>query len=269
MHHHNPSKIPCLLAAAAMTLAAPALAADIANITSTDRSVADGPMWQHDVSVGSVSRSGKAFSFTQQTQLVNSYVATGGNAQVHPRKSTWLLEFTVEDEAGVGFTLDIDQLLRGYAELNVTSGQGNVTGVSYYVKSGDSTDGESLSVDTSLFIGTNGFSVEASDTPPTRRELATSSKSERFGTYVGTTNFAFDYTNVFTPTTNIFFGNDATGSGQLNYGLGTGQAGDAFSAAELGHFFTVTATFTAVPEPGAATAAGVIGVGMLLRRRRA
>ncbi len=267
------SRLGTLFAAAVVgSLATTHADATITNILSNDTSAPDESMpqvWTHQTSVSPLTTVGNEVSFTHHAQLLNAASFGGGVAQTHPRRSSFVLSFTVEDPTNAGFTLDIEQLLRGYSSVEVSSGQGDATGVSYFVQVDDSTDAPgTLSNDVSLFINTSGVTgTGTAGGPPTVvRALGESSSSETFGSFVGTTDFVFDYTTFFTPTTNVFFQNNSVGSGQINYGLAPTLPTDDYDPTELGHFFTVTATF--VPEPASAALLGLGGLACLRRRQR-
>ncbi|MEM8874160.1 MAG: PEP-CTERM sorting domain-containing protein [Planctomycetota bacterium] len=254
-------------AAVVVALSAATASAHISGITSTDNSSGVFDVATHQTSVGPVGVAGNAVSFTHTTQLVNTAAFTGGVVQTSVGNSSFQLAFTVEDPGNVGFEISLDQLLRGYSGVDVQVGQGNATGVSYFVQFDDSTDApDTFSNFVPAFIGTSGVGLTVPDgsEPDSARDFFEAIDSDVLGSYVGTTDFVLDFTTGFSPTTNVFFQNGGVGSGEINYGLGTSQIGDDFTADELGHFLTVTATF--VPEPASLGLLGVLGLGLLRRR---
>lgn len=262
---------PLVLLAAVSFCCCGNASAQITGITSADNSSPPGAQtFLHQTSVSPVTTLGATAEFVHTTQLLNSAVFNGGAAQTNPRRSSFQLAFTVEDPSNVGFTVEIDQLLRGYSEVSVTSGRGDATGVSYFVQADDSTDAPgTLSNRVDLFIGTGGVSVALgpSDPPSMARELFEATDSDVFGSYVGTTDFLLDYTTFFSPTTNVFFQNNSVGSGAINYGLGSLPANDPLTQADLGHFLTVRATFN-IPEPSSAVLLALALLGAIGRRVR-
>lgn len=244
--------------------------AGITDIVSTDNSsMSIGQTFLHQTSVSPVTSSGATSEFVHTAQLLNAATYTGGAAQVNSANSSFQLAFTVEDPSNAGFTVEIDQLLRGYSGVSVDSGRGDATGVSYFVQADDSTDAPgTLSNRTDLFIATGGVTVSLGpgDPPLATREFASASDSDVLGSYVGTTDFLLDYTTLFSPTTNVFFQNNSTGSGAVNYGLGPLPPGDPFTASQLGHFMTVRATFN-IPEPASVLVLAPLGLAAAGRRR--
>lgn len=245
-----------------------AATASITSVVSTDNSSAVGtPIWEHQTSVSPVTTAANTASFTHTVQLLNSATHTGGVAQLHSRNSVFELAFTVEDPTNSGFTLDIDQLLRGYSTVTVEAGRGDATGLLYFVRADDSTDAPgTLSTRTDLFLSTGGVTgvVDTGEPTLTVSDYFSDDSSVTFGSYVGTTDFLLDFTSLLSPTTNVFFQNGSVGSGSVNYGLGTLPPGSPFTPADLGHFMTITATFESVPEPSSLTTMAVlslIGIG--------
>lgn len=262
--------LACLLAAGLCFCCATA-SAQITGISTTDNSSAAGSqIFLHQTSVSPVTTSGNTAEFVHTAQLLNEAMYSGGAAQVNARNSSFQLAFTVEDPNNAGFTVEIDQLLRGYSQVSVTSGRGDATGVSYFVQAGDSTDAPgTLSNRVDLFIGTDGVTVNLgpSDPPATARELFESTDSDVFGSYVGATDFVLDYTTFFSPTTNVFFQNNSVGSGAVNYGLGVLLANDPLNQSQLGHFLTVRTTFN-IPEPNSALLLALVSLGTVARRAK-
>lgn len=266
--------LPATSAAAAASLAATCAlmltpsptSAQVVNVISNDTSqVASG--FDHQTVAGPVTFDGTVATFTHHTRLNNHAVFNGGVAQTHGRRSSFVVSFTVLDPGNIGFALDVDQLLRGYSEVVAEAGRGDATGVSYYVQIDDSTDApNTLTAEPNLFIGTSG--VHATGGPTTTvREYDEATESTSLGSFVGTTDFLFDYTTNFTPTTNVFFQNNAVGGGEIAYGFGTPRSGDSFQPEQLGHIADFIVTYNApVPEPAALALLGMSP--LVLRRRR-
>lgn len=264
-------RYPLAWLAASFCFGSAAAAAQITGITSTDNSSSTGSQtFLHQTSVSPVTTAGNTAEFVHTTQLLNAATYSGGFAQVHKRNSSFQLAFTVEDPSNAGFTVEIDQLLRGYSEISVTSGRGDATGVLYLVREDDPTDPPgTLSNRTDLFISTGGVTVDLDpgDPPASARELVEASDSDVLGNYTGTTDFLLDYSTTFSTTTNVFFQNNSVGSGSVNYGLGSLPANDPFTQSQLGHFLTVRTTFN-IPEPSSWLLLSVVSLGAVARRNR-
>ena len=218
-----------------------ATAATISSIGVTNNSSPDDAIapntFQTQSSLSLLGASANTVFFTHRMAFHNQYTASGGVAQVHKRNVIYQIDFTVEDPDSRGFSLQADSFLRGQSSVTLTSeGSGNATGASFFVEIDDSTDPpNTFATFTPLFNNTGGAAV---DDVGSDSILVENSESALVGDFVGTTTFSFSFSTVPTPTTNVFFGNNRTGSGEVDY----------LSSNFFGHFVTFGATFH-VPEP--------------------
>lgn len=215
--------------------------------------------------VGPVEDVGSTSSFTHRMSFYNECSASGGVAQVHKRNVVYRLDFTVQDPGSLGYELLVESLLRGISSITQTSDGGTAfaTGASFHVEIDDSTDDpDTFTTFVPLFNSTNSVSVTGVSS---NTELTENVESASLGFFVGTTSFSLQFSTVPTPTTNILFGNGQSGSGFVNYGLGSVPDGFDVEQSDLGHFLTVTANF--VPEPSAVILLSFGMMGVLGRRR--
>jgi hypothetical protein len=215
-------------------------------------------------------------SFSHRMAFVNTYEADGGAAQTHKRNIVFQIDFDVEDPANSGFEVELSSFLRGISSVTLThiisdSGTGTATGATINVSVDDSTGApDTFSPLVPLFTGTNSALVQhmlGTDTVDSQDSASTS-----LGAFVGTTSFSLLFTTGPTPTTNIIFGNNRLGFGEIDFGLGSLAAGQSptVDSSELGHFLTVT-VLSQVPEP---TSISLMAITILLAaiargRRRA
>jgi hypothetical protein len=199
-------------------------------------------------------------SFSHRMAFVNTYEGDGGAAQTHKRNVVFQLDFTVEDAANHGFEVELSSILRGISSVTLTelfngTGTGTATGANFNVSVDDSTDAPATYTPlVSFFTGTNGAIVQdmlGTDTVDSQ-DLANAS----LGAFVGTTSFSLQFTTNTTPTTNIVFGNNRLGFGEIDYGLGSLAADQspAVDPNELGYFVTVS-VLSQIPEPASASLA--------------
>jgi hypothetical protein len=234
--------------------------ASITNIIVTNNSAANENLptrsFQTQSALLPVTTSGLTTYFNHHMAFRNQFTASGGVAQTHRRNVIFTIDFTVEDPSNHGFTLEADSGLFGTSAVTVTSaGRGDATGASFFVEYDDSTDAPgTFSTLTSLFTTTSGVNAT---------NFGSSSVVDDdfadvvVGNYVGTTSFSFNFTTVVTPTTNVFFQNNQTGFGEVDY----------LSSPLYGHVVKFTAT-SLVPEPsGMALLTAALSCGITLRRR--
>jgi hypothetical protein len=247
------------LVISSLLLAVPA-SASITNIAVTNNSAANENLptrsFQTQSTLLPVTTSGATTYFNHHMAFRNQFTASGGVAQTHRRNVIFTIDFTVEDPSNHGFTLEADSSLFGSSAVMVTSsGRGDATGASFFVEYDDSTDPPgTFTTLASLFTTTSGVNAtnfgNASVVDDDFADVVV-------GNYVGTTSFTFNFTTVFTPTTNVFFQNGDTGSGEVDY----------LSSPLYGHVVKFTAT-SLVPEPnGMALLTAALSCGITLRRR--
>lgn len=201
-------------------------------------------------------------TFSHRMAFVNTYIADGGAAQVHKRNVAFQLDFTVLDATNSGFEVDLSSFLRGISSVTLSAlvngtGSGTVTGANFAVAIDDSTDApDTYGNLVSLFTDADGTQV--SDILGTSTVDTQDTAQTSLGIYYGTTSFSLRFTTATTPTTNVIFGNNREGFGEIDFGLGSLAAAQSpvVDPAELGHFVTVTVT-SLVPEPGFFHLAGI------------
>ncbi len=178
--------------------------------------------------------------------FLNSNIGTGGLALVNKRNVIFELSFTVEDPGEHGFLLRIDELMKGISSITLASTAGGTaiaTGLGCLAEYDDSTDALETYSLIGSFVGTGTSPVQTADVG-TVSALQERSNTADLGPYYGTTSFVLRFNSLFTPTTNVVFPNNGTGSGFVMYGYGEVPPGfDEVEAADLGHFLTITAAF--------------------------
>jgi hypothetical protein len=237
--------------------------------------------------LGSVSIAGDTASFTHQMQFYNGYyIGPDGPtaALTHSRNVSYDLSFTVLDPTNIGYTLEIDTLMRGYSTAMWTSGTSpNAVTVANTTFSGridtDTSDGtDTLGTQVgSLTFGVSGATANSTDTSV--NTLGESTGQYNSSGFSGTRSFALRFTTFGSGETNIFLQNNQQGQGSIRFGLENGDSildlsgqpgGDAWSSNDLGHFVTVNAVFAeAIPEPASiAYILCTVALAGLIRRRR-
>jgi hypothetical protein len=258
-------------ALAAPAAAQPVIVGSVYNFSSDNPSHPNRTFLTESTMSG-ITGGGGFYSFTHRMAAFNEHIATGGVAQTNKRNVNFRFDFTVEDHSNVGYTINLESLLRGVSYINQTVGTSTAlaTGIALDVRYGvnladpsDSTQYTNLgspiygmsAAGTSVSgIGTNaafGERYETGDLPG--------------GVYTGTNTFSLYFTTVTTPTTNVLFQNNHEGMGFVNFGLGSDVAGFDVDPSDLGHFFTVNVQYM-VPSP-AGLAVFALG-GLMLRSRR-
>ncbi|MEZ6062999.1 MAG: hypothetical protein R3C19_21855 [Planctomycetaceae bacterium] len=181
---------------------------------------------------------------------------------------SYTLAFTIEDAANQGYHVRVDTSMRGYSTARFSSGSssGNVVNASgttvYGSVDTDTTDGNST---LSTFVGDltlNANQARASSSSVFSNVLTADADSLDLGFFTGTRSFALRYTTSTAPHSATILGN-TVGEAALRFGLDptNDPAGTPFNEAFYvgpdgepaslhGHFVTVSAEFTAVPEPG-------------------
>lgn len=221
-------------------------------------------------SVSPISLAGSTVSFTHRMAAYNSHTGLGGVAQTNKRNVVFQLDFTVVDSASVGFTLDLEAIIRNITTLNLVTNPGGfamATGLHLGASFNDSTMEPGVYENLPLpILGQSTPGVGLVSELGSYAVYQESIESATLGDYVGTTAFSFRFTSVTTSTTNVLFPNNATGNGAVNLGLG--EIPEEFAGilpSDLGHFLTVSATFA--PTPGAAALFGIGGLALVRRRR--
>lgn len=218
------------------------VSASITNVSVINNSSADENFptrsFETQSTLSPVATSGATSSFNHHMAFRNQFTGTGGVAQIHRRNVIFTIDFTVEDPSNNGFTLEADSSLFGASEVTVTTdGRGDATGASFFIEYDDSTDPPgTFSTLVGLFTTTSGVTATNFGSSSIEDD---DSAQVAIGNYIGTTSFTFNFTTIGTPTTNVFFQNGDTGSGEVDY----------LSLPDYGHFVKFTAT-SVVPEPG-------------------
>lgn len=221
---------------------------------------------------------GDSATFTHRLAWMSGHrVLPGGGtvALLNSNLVAYDLSFTIEDPTSLGYTLDIDSTIRGYATAFWESNSS--TGVSQTFAAGtlmgaslDSGAGfGSLITDLSTTIAI----ASATDTTPFANQLVSRSSSFAAGSFVGTHTFTLRYTTVGANTIGALQ-NFNTGEADVRFGLDPTLSGflhaaypgaDGEAAADHGHFLTITADFNAdaavVPEPATLS---LVGLGLLV-----
>lgn len=205
-------------------------------------------------------------SFVHRMAFRNTHIALGGLAQTNRRVVAFDLAFTVEDPDENGFLLRIDELARGISGIlwqdGATGGTALATGITMLAEYDDSTDTPDTFAPIGSLVGLGPLGVQLSG-PGSLAELHERSNNADLGPYYGTTTFVMRFSSFFSPTTNVVFPNDATGSGAVVFGFGAVPPGfEGVAPDDLGHFLTVTASF-ASPCPGDVTGDEVVDLGDL------
>ena len=236
--------------------------------------------------LGAVNISGDTASFTHQMQFYNGYfIGPGGPtvALTHQRNVSYDLTFTVEDPTNIGYSLEIETLLRGYSTAQWTFGGSNnavvATGATFSGRidtdTTDATDTLGIQIN-SLTIGTGGATANATNTFTNNLGQNTDFYSSL--AFSGTREFALRFTTFGSGNTNIFLQNGQQGQGSVRFGLANADStlnpsgqpgGDAFTPNNLGHFVTVNAVFNEIiPEPATSATAFIALASAGVRRRR-
>lgn len=204
--------------------------------------------------------------FSHRMAARNSHLATGGTAQTHKRNVVFQITFTVDDPTNHGYALNLSALTKGVSriEQSIGSSQALATGLTLDTRVKELSDPNSEF----QFLGSLSYSTASATVTGIGSNLVVGENSGEvaLGQFVGTRTFQVNFTSVTTPTTNVLFQNNAQGSGDVLYGLGDIPAGLGLQLDDLGHFFTVEATFEPIPEP--ATLASLALGGLILSRRR-
>lgn len=285
-----------LLAATALSTAGIGLAATISGVTVTNNSspnftldaVANDVQFRSSISNTAVQSSGSSVFFSSRLAFVAAMnIGPGGPtvALTNPRQAYMQIVFTVEDPTNIGYTLDIDSVLRGYSTLTLASGTfAQVTyGTGNAFLSVDGAPGTLLLPISLMGTGT----VNNTTVGSTINQLTDQSSTYTSGTFVGTHTFRLQYAaaeNLFTNNLNGLLFNNNTGEVALRFGenvtlpdlAGSATPGvDGDTADSLGLRTTITANFNGpisdVPEPStyALTAAGLaLAVAQQRRRKR-
>lgn len=250
--------------------------------TMTSALAVDRSFQTSNVALGPVQTVGNDVSFSSQFSWQNAIRvqpggATGGLAS--GRATAYLLTFDVEDPLNLGYTLDVDTMLRGYVTSTWESG-GTVAASSGSISGRidtDMTDATDTLVTQISNLTVVGDSVGATSSSPFANALVSGSKSFSAGSFSGTRSFGLRFTTVGS-TASVFMLNNSTGEAGARFGLDPSPLAnfpsssylgvDGEAAADHGHFVTVTATFNPVPEPSSAVLLGLGAFMLVLWRRR-
>jgi hypothetical protein len=244
------------------------------------------------VSAGAASANGLDVSFSTHFRFAfGDLVAAGGPefGLITLNQLIYEVHFTVDDPGNVGYHLQMDTLLRGFIEGRV---DGTSSPPSPFVDPSVHTDAASMTGyfddgSGSGFVGPVGqlalfgTSDHADGVGASFSDERLASASFSAGDFIGTRNFAV----LFSPAPSYSFltimNNYTKGEAGLRYGAHTTQSGltfdtpgpDGVPADDLGHFLTVTASFSQseTPEPASYMlyGAGLAAVGLFRRRQRA
>ncbi|MEK6642467.1 MAG: PEP-CTERM sorting domain-containing protein [Planctomycetota bacterium] len=254
-----------------------------ANLSSGGTGIARS--WQTGNTLGPVFNGGGVSSFSNQFISNNAIRVEQPDgpdvALTSPRTAAYDLLFTVDDPGNLGYHLVIDVALRGYATAQsdtggtVTASAGSFSGrIDTDMSDGTDTLGTQIG-DLTLF----GASSNANSTSPFVNSLIARSDTYDAGTFSGTRMFGLRFTTSGS-SNNVFLQNNVGGEAATRFGalpVDSAAAGappfqiagypgaDGESAADHGHFVTVTTT--TVPEPGSLSLLLVGALGLLRRCR--
>jgi len=290
-------------------------AAAISGVAVTDLSDANGitasgnnrvvELQTQATSLGTVQAAGlNALQFTSHFQWTlaevvapDTTVQSPNFALGHSVRVAYEMAFTIEDSAGVGYTLDIGTALRGFLtaaldanqplDPSATAGAAprvTTTGTTMYGRF-DSGSGFG-SIQNGLTL--NGGQAEADANTVFANVLVAGTDDFSAGAFVGTQTFRLLFSSAPSPNAGINLQNYTRGEGGVRFGLDpTHVSGgdptrpdfdhafypgtDGEPADQHGHFVTVTATFNesvAVPAPpaGAMLVFAIAGLAALRRR---
>jgi hypothetical protein len=254
-----------LAASGLLCLPLAAVGQSITGVSSINNSSEDPPSenreFHTEIDLSAVEEGVLRSSFVHRIAFRNTHVALGGLAQTNKRVVAFDLAFTVEDSDENGFLLRVDEFAQGISGIlwgdGGTGGTALATGISMLAEYDDSTDGADTFAPIGSLVGLGPNGVQITE-PGSIAELQERANKADLGPYVGTTTFVLRFSSFFSPTTNVVFPNDVTGSGAVLYGFGAVPPGfDGVSADDLGHFLRITASF-ASPCPGDVTGDEVV-----------
>ncbi|MFI4854200.1 MAG: hypothetical protein ACIAQF_04365 [Phycisphaerales bacterium JB065] len=250
MQHTHARFLTALALTALSTMPALASAQTITNVAaineSSDDPVSEDREFFTQGQLFPVTNHGLTASFVHRMAFRNTHSAFGGVAQVNKRNVIFEVSFTVEDPNDHGFLIQIDEYMQGISGIHwEESGSGTAlaTGLSGLAEYDDSTDAADTFDPIGSLVGSGTAGVQISE-PGSVAELHENSNRAVLGPYTGTTTFVIRFNSLFTSTTNVVFPNNTVGSGGVVYGLGPVPPGfEQVTADDLGHFFTITASF--------------------------
>ena len=291
MHHSSPYVFRSARLLLAFTLSAVALPATIVGVSVTNTSGADTTTilpgyvseFRTQNSLGAVTTIGNTSSFTNHFSWMSAMlIPTGGVANINFDYPGYDLTFTINDPGNVGYTLNVESIVRGFVEAIFASGpaspfvavQSNGTNLAAYLDTGS---GFALHFP----LRVTGGQASATDSNPSARTLVTSTDTVSLGSFVGTRTFGLRFAENPSPALSQIVQNGVAGEAVGRFGMAPtlvqfvladypGLDGEA--AAQHGHFLTVSAEFnsTGVPEPATwALVAGGLVLAAGFRRRRA
>ncbi|MBM3785152.1 MAG: hypothetical protein FJW30_12375 [Acidobacteria bacterium] len=235
-----------------------------------------------NIGTSAVSQSGNTFSFSNHFAWMAGYQVPAGGATVGNALSTHVgfeLTFTVEDPGSAGYSLQFDQLTRGYNTALYETGASTVFASSgtmaYYLNSGSGF----VQIPTLFSFGNQ---ATAGSGNPNVNVLLNSIDSESGGIFSGTRTFTLRVETRPSPNVILALQNNVTGSAASRFGmeglLGIPAAAtpgaDTEPASALGNFVTVSVTMNGgsaeVPEPStfALSAAALWATSRLRNRLR-
>lgn len=291
MHHSSPYVFRPARLLLAFTLSAVALPATIVGVSVANTSGADSTTIQPGYvnefrtqnSLGAVTTIGNTSSFTNHFQWMSAMlIPTGGFANINFAYPSYDLTFTIDDPGNVGYTLNVESIVRGFVEAIYASGpvspfsrvDSNGTNLAAYLDTGS---GFVLHFP----LRVTGGVATATAGNPLVSTLVTSTDTVSLGSYTGTRTFGLRFAENPSPALSQVAQNGVAGEAVGRFGVEPTLAQfvladypglDGEAAAQHGHFLTVSAEFnsTGVPEPATwALMAGGLALAAGLRRCRA